>query len=356
MTTLYGTYQGSPTQARIYCIYYVSYTADHTQAIFSISFGVQFNGAVSDSVNVWSVSGDCGSASGSNVSYSIPSGGGLHTFRTGETAQKYGDATVSASIDNVEDVGGGKISGTFTLDSGALAPYFSNDNYVADLITETSARFNGYVGAGNGGTLNNVQVQYNTTASATGATTYTKGSYGLSTISPLTSNTVYYARLRIANSTYGWSAWGPWISFKTGAAAPSAPNDTWYIGNISQESADVMGITAPSDGGDPITRMYVNICTSPTFLPSYNEYYISWPSASTIHIPNLIPGTLYYARIFAWNGYGGGAFSAVKSFTTLPGVSVNVGGVWKNAVPYVNVGGIWKPASRFVNVGGIWKQ
>ena len=34
---------------------------------------------------------------------------------------------------------------------------------------------------------------------------------------------------------------------------------------------------------------------------------------------------------------------------------VRVGGVWKNATPYLNVGGTWKQADPKINVAGVWK-
>lgn len=353
MTTLYGSWQGTGSQARIFCVYTVSYTADHTQAIYAISFGVEFGGTVSDSYNSWAVSGDCGSATGSNIAYSFGSGGGTKVFRSGETAQKYGDATVAGSIDNVEAVGGGQIISSFTLESGALAPYFVNDAYIADNITATSARLSSWVAAANGGTLNNVQVQYNTTASATGATTYTQGSWALPTISSLTPNTTYYARVRISNSTYGYSAWGRWISFKTLSTTPSAPSNAWYAGNIDQQAADILGIVVPNDGGAAIDQIRVRVSTDPAF-GTYTDF--TDGNVATVHISDLVPGTLYYVKVFAHNANGDSPSSGTQTFTTLPGVSVNISGVWKNAVPYVNVNGIWKPAIRFVNINGVWKQ
>lgn len=38
-------------------------------------------------------------------------------------------------------------------------------------------------------------------------------------------------------------------------------------------------------------------------------------------------------------------------------VPINVGGVWKDSIPWINVGGVWKKCSQvWVNVGGIWKM
>lgn len=355
MPTLYGSWQGSPYQARIYCVYNVSYTADRTQAIYAISFGVEFEGSVSDSSNTWAVSGDCGSASGSNVAYSIPSGGGTKIFRSGESAQKYGDASVAANISGVQAVGGGTISGSFTLDSGALAPYFTDSVYSASAISSTGATIGTWAATGNGGTLNNVQIQRNTSATDVGATTITKGAYGTShALTGLSPATTYYVRVRVSNSTYGYGAWGPWVAFTTASTIPGAPSDAWYFASVNQTDVTISGITVPYNGGAGIDQILVRYSTDPSFA-TYTDATFAGSITSAL-ISGLNPGTVYYFRIFAHNANGYGPPSADKSTTTLPGVLVNVGGVWKTAIPYVNVGGIWKPATRFVNVGGVWKQ
>jgi Fibronectin type III domain len=355
MPTLYGAWEGTPYQARIYCVYNVSYTADHTQAIFSISFGIEFEGSVSDSTNTWAVSGDCGSASGSNISYSIPSGGGTKVFRSGESAQKYGDASVAGSVTGINAVGGGTINGSFTLESGALAPYFTDSTYSGSSITSTGATIGTWAAAANGGTLNNVQIQRNTSATDVGATTITKGSYGTThALTGLSPATTYYVRVRVSNSTYGYGAWGPWVAFTTAATIPSAPSDAWYFSSVNQTDISVAGITVPYNGGAALDQILVRYSTDPAF-GTYTDIPLAGTATGTT-ISNLNPGTVYYVRVYAHNAIGYGPPSADKSTTTLPGVLVNVGGVWKTAVPYVNVNGIWKPATRYVNVGGVWKQ
>lgn len=361
MPTLYGSWQGSPYQARIFCTYNVTYTADRTQAIFAISFGVEFEGAVSDSSNSWSVSGDCGSASGSNVDYSIPSGGGTKWFRTGESAQKYGDASVSGSISGVQAVGGGTISGSFTLDAGALAPYFTDDVYSATSISSTGATIGSWAATGNGGTLNNTQVQYNTVASATGATTVTHGSYVTSkALTGLATNTTYYARVRVSNNTYGYGAWGPWISFKTGAGLPGAPATTWSFSDVGQNSANIVGNSVASNGGSAITQWDTEYNTAPNSTGS-TVLTTAVPLAGPL--TGLNAGTTYYARIRAKNVNGAGPWSDWKSFTTLESAWVYVPSVgWRPAAAYVCISpGVWKLAQRYVAVdngsGGVnWKQ
>lgn len=353
MATLYGAWMGTGYQARIRLDYGIAYSADHTQAIYNGEFSIEFGASVSDSVNSWSRSGDCGAASGSNVSYNT-SGGRVRFGSAWSGVQKYGDFSASAQVSGVEAVGGGSISGSFTVDSGPLAPYFTDGTYGASNITSTSALISGFAGNGNGGTLNNVQVEYNTSPSDTGALFYTKGNYAAPTLSGLTPNTTYYARIRFANSTYGWGAWGGWCNFKTLSTIPSAPSEAWYESSSSQTTAILAGISVPYDGGAAIDQILVKVNTTPSLTGATDVAAAGSPS--TVTIPNLLPGSTYYACVMAHNANGYSPATTWKAITTLPGVYVNVAGVWKEAVPYVNVDGVWKPASRYINVGGVWKQ
>jgi hypothetical protein len=355
MTTVYSSWQGTSYQARIRLDYTRTYTADNTQAIWACSWYVEFGGSISDSVNTWSCTGDVTDESGSNVNYSIPSGGGTKLFNTSPSFQKYGDASVTGKIDNVEAVGGGIITGTFALDSGALAPYFTDSSLTTSGVTSSAFTVGGYVGAGNGGTLNNIQVQYNTTASATGATTYTKGSYGAPTVSGLAANTTYYFRIRISNSTFGYSAYSAWYSVKTASGLPGVPATTWSFGSITQVSAAIAGNTVADNGGSAITGWDTEYNTSASSTGST-------VIATAGPLTGLTPYTTYYARIRAKNVNGAGPWSDWKSFTTLESAWIYVTGVgWRPAAAYVcTAPGVWKIAERYVAVsngqGGVnWK-
>jgi hypothetical protein len=54
--------------------------------------------------------------------------------------------------------------------------------------------------------------------------------------------------------------------------------------------------------------------------------------------------TIYYFWVKARNSVGLGPYSNSSSAKTYLGVYVNVGGVWKPAIPYVRTGGVWKQA------------
>jgi len=346
-TTLTSSWVGGGVKGRIRCVYSVSYTADRTQAIFTGTLYIDLDQYITDNYNSWAVSGDDGSHTGSNLAINLGSGGGSVAFYSNFSFQKYGDGTIAGSVSTLEAVGV-TVSGTFTLDAGNLAPYFTNTNYSVRNVTPNSFYTTGIAAANNGTALTNVQVEVNTSASDTGASYFTSATWTDAQATGLQPATLYYYRCRVKNAGGYWSAWGPWKTMTTLSTIPGTPDAGWYFSDATQADFTIGGDTA-NNGGSAITSWDTQWSTN------------SDPSAGTIatgalHVTGLNPGTTYYARIRAVNANGVGPWSDVKAVTTLPGVSVNVGGVWKNAIPYVNVGGVWKPATRYVNVGGVWKQ
>lgn len=353
MTTQYGPWEGTGSgQARIKNVYTRSYNSDHTEARYVGSLYIEFDTSISDSTNTWEVnSPDFADDSGTNLSISFGSGGGSKKFFDYDY-YKAGDGSIgNAEVSNIEYIGE-TVNASFSMDSGDLAPILNNGG-TATSITSSGFTTTGLSASGNGGTLNNAQMEYNTVASSTGATTYTKGSYGNMTITGLDAAETYYFRTRVSNNTYGWSAWSSWKTVTTLSGIPGTPVSTWSVGNIGQATADILGESA-SNNGSALNNWQTEHNTSASSTGS--TVLTSGTGASAPNMTTLIPGTLQYARIRASNAHGYGPWSAWKSFTTLPGVSVNVGGVWKNATLWVNVGGVWKSSVRYVNVGGVWKQ
>ena len=349
MTIQYGAWVGGSTNGRIRCDHSVAYSADRTQAIYTGTLYLETDQSTSDSVNSWSVSGDDGAHSGSNLGISLGSGGGLKAFWN-FSFQKYGDGSITGKVSNVEAFGGPDPTGTFTLNSGGLAPYFTDASYVASAITSTSATITGFTGNGNGGTLIDAQVEYNTAMSDTGALYYTRGTYGQVYMTGMKPNTVYYARIRIKNNTYGWSAWQGWTSFKTGAGTPGAPDPNWYLTAIGQTRATFMGLTCPNNGGSAITSWDFQYDTTQNVAATI------YPTGDGVLWTGIPSGTTFWVRIRANNVNGVGVWSAWKTYTTQPGMAAKVGGLWKDAESWINVNGIWKPAIRYINVFGVWKQ
>lgn len=210
MPTLYGDWFAGG-EARIVCVYSQNYSADRTEVKFNASYRYEMAYSVNDSVNTWSVSGDNGSATGSNVAYVGPATKEFY-YQTGSYRKT--NASVSAWVDGVE-AQGVKVSASFTFLTGALAPYITG--FQASTIKANSFIADITGASGNGGTLNNAQVKLNTVQSDTGASYITRGSYGDVTVPNLLGGKVYYFQMRVANSTYGW---GPWTAWKTVTTLP----------------------------------------------------------------------------------------------------------------------------------------
>jgi len=129
---------------------------------------------------------------------------------------------------------------------------------------------------------------------------------------------------------------------------PEAPTKPTFS-NIHLVSV-VADFTPNGDGGSPIT--------------AYQLGYGLTSSADTTTISatppqmvsGLLPGKRYYFRARAQNAIGWSPWSAISSVMTLAGARVNVGGVWKQAVPWVRTGGVWKVARPWIRVAGEWKE
>ena len=131
-----------------------------------------------------------------------------------------------------------------------------------------------------------------------------------------------------------------------------APYITGYRASSITANTFIADLTAVTSNGGSMTNARCRYSTAPSLTGATdvtNGYYADVP------VTGLLGGTTYYfAMQVANDTYGWGPWALGQSFTTLPDVSVKVGGVWKNATPYVKVGGAWKQADRWVKVGGVW--
>lgn len=350
MPTLTGPWEG---HGRMRLEYTRTYNSDHTQARFDGSVYIEADVSVTDTTNTWQVdSPNFADDSGSNLNISIPSGGGKKKIKDFDF-WSYTDGEIYAEVAGVEYFGQ-TVEHDFTLSTGDLAPYLNNSNYVATAINSQGFTTSGLSATGNGSSIVETQTQVNTIQSDVGAYSPTQAGYTNMTINGLYRATTYWFRMRVRNSGYGWGPWGAWKSFTTLSSVPGPPNPAWAIGNISQTGAEVSGLAA-DNGGSAIDMWLARVNTAPQEVSGYTDFTVGGAD-TVIPLTGLIPGTLYYVKLWVHNANGWTPDPTWKSFTTLPGVSVNVGGVWKSAQPFVNVGGVWKPAVRYVNVGGVWKQ
>lgn len=130
---------------------------------------------------------------------------------------------------------------------------------------------------------------------------------------------------------------------------PNAPI-TLITSEIKQTSLKLAWTKNPADG-----------LPNTSYTISYGTTTAADTTTTTSTVTNkvitgLLPGVKYYFKVRATNSVGTGPYSAIVNATTIAGARVNVGGVWKQAIPYVRDGGVWKVARPWVRVLGVWKE
>lgn len=131
------------------------------------------------------------------------------------------------------------------------------------------------------------------------------------------------------------------------ATVPQAPT---MIG-IDQETHQSFRVrfSGNGDGGSGILEWQVGYGQSPSSV----QQSVGSGGTSTINT-SYMPGTKVYAWARGRNAVGWGPWSARADGDFLPGIKVKVGGVWKDAIPYVKVGGIWMPVVVYIKKAGAW--
>lgn len=348
MPTLVGPRVGGAIGARIEIDYTIGYNPEHTAAYVDVAIYVATDRSLSDSTNDWSTWGQFGDAGGSNVRISHGSGGGRTLLRTAGGWFGPGIIGIGTRVSRIEATG--NIEAVLYIDPGGLAPS-TDGNYYAYNVGPTSFTVGNIIANGNGGSLTNVALWMNTSPSDVGASYYELGGFGDFPVVGRYRATTYWFRLRVANNTWGWGEWGPWRSVTTAFTAPSAPYG-YYAVEITQTSAKTWSTNVADTGGPNLNNMRVMVNTSPS---EDGATIITAGAWIDTYMNNLNPGTTYYFRVAAANGYAWSNYGEWASFTTLPGVMVKVNGVWRNAIPYVKVNGVWRMATRYVKVNGIWR-
>jgi hypothetical protein len=221
------------------------------------------------------------------------------------------------------------------------------------LATSVQGDTNGY---GNGGlALDQIQVGYGTSS---GATQFYMSEYpgdGNMTITGLAKGTTYYFWVRTHNAK-GWSPW----SVRTQATTDKEPNapSALYLESTTMTSANLRVVWGLSNG-DNIVETQLGYGTS----SGAPQLFQSFPTGSKlITVPGLSPGVRYYFWARTRNAVGWSPWSLRidNSGTQLQGGwyfldDGNGNMIPRRAIAYVNVGGVWKPALPMIKIAGMWK-
>lgn len=218
-------------------------------------------------------------------------------------------------------------------------------SYTASSITRNSATITGLsVTDTGGGTLDNARVEFNTSASATGATTVTRGSWGDVSLAGLTEGVQYYYRAAAHNSK-GWSAYPTtWKTFSTIMNAPSdmAPPTFSNVGDTSFR----VNWLAPNLNGSELVSYQWELSTSSTFSPVQRT---DTTENLFVDVAGLQAGTRYYVRVRANATPNNSGYGTANQQTTGTAASSGIR-------TYAVIDGIVRQGTLYAVVGGTVRQ
>lgn len=149
--------------------------------------------------------------------------------------------------------------------------------------------------------------------------------------------------------THNSKGYSPWSSRST-VTFKDVPDAPGAVALTSPTMTKVHAkFTGNGNGGSAILEYRIGYGTSSTAPVSYASGY-------DIDITGLTPGAINYFWAQSRNAYGWSDLSARSSVKLPAGARLNVGGIWKDAVPYVRDGGVWKPAEPYVKDLGVWMK
>ncbi|QUC01097.1 fibronectin type III domain-containing protein [Cellulosimicrobium cellulans] len=133
------------------------------------------------------------------------------------------------------------------------------------------------------------------------------------------------------------------------ASAPNGVSSGPSISNLSTTSATVSWGASTNGNGATVNGYQLQVLQGSTVV------YDNTATSLSRNVTVLSPGVTYSARVRARNSAGLFSGWSSTSFTTVSGMKVRVGGVWRNAKVWVRLGGTWRQAKVYVRNGGTWK-
>ena len=252
--------------------------------------------------------------------------------------------------------GWGPWSLSLGLISHATIPVISD--YSTNAVTRNSFTVSNFVVSDNGGEApSNVRVEYNTSASSTGSSIVTRGSWGDVTISGRAADTLYYYRASVWNSA-GWSDWGAWKSVRT---LRDVPNDMAAptISNITDTSARMNWVAGSANGATFMHYEY-QIAIDKNFD---NVVLTGTTTGLFADLTFADPGQTRYVRVrmIATPNSGGWSPGTLLQMTGIaPGSGLRmytfVDGIRKQLALYTFVNGQRKQLKTFTCINGQWEK
>lgn len=187
-------------------------------------------------------------------------------------------------------------------------------------VTNVSAVGGGTITSDGGTSVTSSGICWNTTGTPTINDQHTTCGIGIGnfihTIDKLKASTAYYVRAYATNNA--GTAYGDIQSFTTSVATPPELTTIPATNNANGKSA-ICGGTITNNGGADIITIGLVWCNVPDFRPDtvvVQRVTRTGTDNFTATIPNLVPGTTYYAKAFASNSAGTGYASNEVNFTT----------------------------------------
>lgn len=252
------------------------------------------------------------------------------TFRIFDTGTSGfgGPTTLSASISRADPP-----------NAPSIAPTVISSTQINIKITD---------GSNNGAAITGRQIAVNTVNTTSSADLTAVDLQTTKAIYPLTPGKLYYFWARIENSK-GWSPWST-VKSATTFRVPYAPNQP--IVSDPDQTSFWVSFTDNGTGGTTILERQVGYSTVSDIISG-----AAWVTYTGVRqITGLLPGTTYYVWARVRNSVGWSSPSPQEVTRTIAGARIAVGGVYKEAVPYVKVAGVWKLARPWGRVAGVWKQ